>query len=120
MEGAAHDEKEGLSTAIQTSAAVHPVPVPVAGPECRSRWETPAHRGWGLLSWHGRFGQADVNLNGRRGAAQRPLMAWRLGPRFDGPPGRHDALDGSGRAATGTQASDMPRAALGALQGPGP
>ena len=86
------------------------LPVPVADPECRSRWETPAHRGWGHLSWHGRFGQADVNLNARRGAAQRP---WRLGPRFDGP--RHDALDGSGRAATGTQAADMPRAALGAL-----
>ncbi len=82
--GAAHDEKEGLSTAIKTSAAVrHPASHGASGGSCHcecrlseSRWETPAHRGWGLLSWHGRFGQADVNLNVRRGAAQR---RWRPG-----------------------------------------
>jgi hypothetical protein len=92
----------GLRTAVKTSAAVELL----VGP----RSDTPAHREWGPMSWHGRFGQADVNPNVRRGAAQRP---WRPGPRFDGP--RHDALDGCGRAATGTQAADMPRAALGAL-----
>ncbi len=99
---------------------MHPVPVPVADPdsECRSRWETPAYRGWGLLSWHGRFGQADVNLNGRRGAAQRP---WRLGPRFDGPPGpgRHDALEGSGRGATGTLGFGYATCRVGGASRPG-
>ena len=52
----------GLRTAVKTSAAVELL----VGP----RSDTPAHREWGPMSWHGRFGRADVNVC--RGAGKLP------------------------------------------------
>jgi hypothetical protein len=52
----------GLRTAVKTSAAVELL----VGP----RSDTPAHREGGPMSWHGRFGRADVNVC--RGAGKLP------------------------------------------------
>ena len=58
----------GLRTAVKTSAAVELL----VGP----RSDTPAHREWGPMSWHGRFGRADVNVQRRWKAAMITVHAF--------------------------------------------
>ncbi len=49
--------RRGLRTAVKTSAAVELL----VGP----RSDTRAHRAWGLMSWHGRFGRVRVQRRAR-------------------------------------------------------